>query len=95
MLQLRFLDEADKDLRRIYAFLADVRPTSATQAIDAILEDIDMLLRHPEAGHVRDEARDYRKWVVIFGKNGYVIDYRVDDDYLYINRIWHSREARG
>lgn len=94
LLELRFLDEANADFRRIYQFLFDLDPLAATRAVAAILADIDLLLTHPDMGMIRPNEPEFRKWVVTFGQAGYVIDYRFDETALFINRIWHSREDR-
>ena len=45
-------------------------------------------------GMIRDRNPHFRKWVVSFGKNGYVIEYRRAGDMLFVTRVWHSREDR-
>lgn len=91
---LKFLPDAETDIRRIYDFLAVSNPSSATKAIDAIFESIDLLLTQPEMGRPFRGHPDLRQWTVMFGHNGYIIQYAIENDTLFITRLWHSREDR-
>jgi len=42
----------------------------------------------------RPISDDRREFFVSFGRRGYVVRYRIDEDMLLILRIWHSLEAR-
>ena len=94
MLSLEFLPEAEADMRRLYGFLSEVNAKAAVKAVDAILENIDLLRAHPDMGRRFETHPSLREWTVRFGDNGYIIHYSVKNDMLLIVRVWHTREAR-
>ena len=95
---LAFLPEASEDIDRLHSFLMeDARnPTAAQKAVLAIDEGIQMLLENPYLGIAMEHNAAYRELYVPFGRNAYVLRYRIDDehDLLIVVRIWHSRERR-
>lgn len=94
MLSLRFLSAAEADIHRVHSFLAEIDPIAATKAIDAILDNVDLLRTHPGMGRRFESHPLLRHWTVQFGSAGYVIQYGVSDETLFVTRIWHSREDR-
>lgn len=95
-MKLTFLPEAVDDIERLHRFLDDKNPRSAQKAMLAIDEGIEILLDSPLIGVKMESRPDYRQLFVPFGKNAYVLRYRVDEenDTLVVVRIWHSRENR-
>jgi plasmid stabilization system protein ParE len=82
-------DEARAWLRDIWAYIATDNPRAADKTIQGILDKVQILARHPEAGFSyalpgRDDVR-----VLIYGH--YRIAYVVTDhDSLYILGVFHA-----
>ena len=95
MPRLRYADGALADIERLYRFLAGKNPDAAQRAVAAILEQIEILERHPKLAPEADDDPDYRDWVIRFGKSGYVARYRLDEDVdeILILTIRHGKEA--
>lgn len=93
-LQLVFLPAARADLERVYNFLAVVNLRAAKQVLQSIRRDAELLRRHPDIGRPVEGREHYREWIVRLGTGGYAMRYRVENDTLFIMRLWHSREDR-
>ncbi len=74
-------------------WLADKSPDAAEAAAEAILDGIDKLADFPLMG-VRREPLELREIVIEFGRDGYVVRYRADGDWVFVTRIFHGRENR-
>jgi plasmid stabilization system protein ParE len=95
MPRLRYADGALADIERPYRFLAAKNPDAAQRAVAAILEQIEILERHPQLAPEIDDDPDYRDWSIRFGKSGYVARFRVDEDIdeIVILAIRHGKET--
>lgn len=91
---VKWLPEAQDDLRRLYEFILPHSPPAASRAIDAILENIDLLSSFPETGSPWEHDTNYREFHIRFGAKGYVVRYRIFEDQIIIARVWHSLEDR-
>ncbi len=60
--------------------------------METIISAIGGLARFPFKG--RPISQDRRELTILFGKTGYVVQYRVDPDAIIIARIFHMREER-
>ncbi|PHS37620.1 MAG: plasmid stabilization protein [Robiginitomaculum sp.] len=94
MAALKWLPEAQDDLRRLYAFILPHSPQAASRAIDVIIEGVDGLIDFPELGSPWEPDTDFRELPVRFGAKGYVVRYRLFEDQVIIARVWHSLEDR-
>jgi len=65
-----------------------------SDAIDGILDAIDILARHPLIG--RPVEQELRELVISRGKTGYIAlyDYVQEHDVVRVLAIWHQRELR-
>lgn len=90
--KLVYSQRADADLARLELFIATQSKREAARAIARILRGLQNLQRFPELG--TDIGESFRQLVLRYGRNGYVIRYRVLNDSILITRIWHSKEAR-
>jgi len=83
---------ASRDLARLADFLAGRNPKAALRAGDALenaarsLSDLADRGRHGPGG--------LRELVVRFGKNAYILVYKVEPERVLIARIFHSLEDR-
>lgn len=91
---IKWVPEAQDDLRRLHAFILPHSSDAADKAISTILSAVDHLGEFPESGKPWDHDTGFREWPVQFGAKGYVVRYRLSDDALIIVRVWHSLEER-
>jgi len=92
--KLVVLAGAQRDLIRLQDFLEAKNPHAAREAIREIRRRSSLLLDNPEIGR-RLGVSGYRDLVVPFGRDGYILRYRIDGDAILITRIWHNRESRS
>lgn len=93
-MKVLFSPLAEKDLRRIRTFMAKEDPRAAKRAILRIRESITLLMKYPHAGYTLDLAPDLRELVIPFGRNNFVLRYRLTAHILEILHFFHSREIR-
>ncbi len=84
---------ANLDLIAQIDWLVGLSPSAALHAETVIRTGLQTLAVFPEAG--RSVNRAERKWVIPFGRDGFVVIYRVEADRLVIGRIFHARQDRG
>jgi plasmid stabilization system protein ParE len=86
--------DAQRDVQRLYRFLAEKNPTAASRAIRAIRESMQIMVAEPRAGRPTDKMDPaYREWLIGFGDSGYVALYRLGGDVAVVLAIRHQREA--
>lgn len=88
-----WLPAAFSDLERQFNFLNEKNPDAASRATRAILSAGASLASNPERGTLVPET-DQRKLRVFFGKYGYLLYYRIQDEQVFILRVHHGRENR-
>lgn len=86
-------NRAWRDLDRLAAWLRPRSARAAETAADALEAGIASLTQFPDRG--APLARGVRELFVPFGRDGYIIRYRVKANRVLILRLWHSREDRG
>jgi plasmid stabilization system protein ParE len=84
---------AENDLERLENFLLERSPKAAVRAARAIREAVLSLDENAERGPMVSD-RGTRELAVRFGRNGYVVQYRVLDELVIVARIFHVRERR-
>ena len=87
--------QAEADLRRVRAFLAEINPSAAQRAVDALSRAIELLGAFPDRGRP-SEVVGARELVIPFGRSAYLVRYRhvVEANEVVILRVWHGRERR-
>ena len=87
-----YSQNALRDLERIGDFLGDEGPRVVSAALEAVIEAIELLARHPRIG--RPVEHDLRELVISRGRTGYVALYAFleKDDVILVLAIWHQRE---
>jgi plasmid stabilization system protein ParE len=83
---------AYRDLARLARFLVEKNAPAASRAADVIVEAVHSLASFPERGHA--EGSEFRELIVRFGRDGYVLRYRVRRDEVLVTRIFHGKERR-
>lgn len=93
MAQIRLSPRAQRDLERLYDFLAARNPKAAEESFRRILDGVDVLARHPLVG--RTVQGELRELVISHGKTGYVALYRFFEErnIVRVVAIRHQREA--
>jgi plasmid stabilization system protein ParE len=91
-MQVVWQRRAIDDLERLRMFLAAENPDAALRATMAIRDAGERLAEFPRIGRLVAAGLEWRDATVRFGKSGYIIRYRLDQDRLAILRIWHTRE---
>lgn len=93
-MRIEFLPEAEQDIDRLYDFLASKDLLAAQKAMLAIDDAIDLLADQPRIGSRVLTNDEFRQLPIRFGKYGYVLQYRIQEDVLIVVRIWAGREQR-
>ncbi len=92
-LRLLWTAAARLDVIRLRAFLEGKNKRAAQNAAAVIRKGIDVIVDNPYLSS-QLEGREDREFFVPFGKNGYVLRYRIEAETILLLRIWHSRENR-
>jgi len=82
------------DLARLREFIAPHRPTAAANSARCIIQAANRLLDHPHFGHPMDSIPEFNELIIPFGRNAYILRYRIDGKKVVILRVWHGREDR-
>ena len=90
---VRLLPEARVDVARLEAFLATKNQRAATEAAKAIASAIRSLDTFPLRAPLGPDP-DTHQLHVPFGRDGYVVRYRVRGNDVLIARIFHGLEDR-
>jgi plasmid stabilization system protein ParE len=83
---------AELDFQTQVAWLKLHSPAAGRKAALRIVEMIDLLADFPQLGlgmNSRTREKQFQ-----FGRDGFVIRYRLEDDALIVMRIFHSRQDR-
>ena len=91
-MELKWTSKALSDLTRLYEFLASVNQPAAAKAIQKLTEAPIILLSNPRIGEQFFEfaPREVRRLLV----GHYEIRYEIQGSFIYILRLWHTRENR-
>ena len=95
-MKIAFLPEALGDIERLFAFIAEKNPSAARKAMLAIDAATALIAETPAIGSAMKSRPAYRQFFAPFGRQAYVLRYRVDadNDTVVIVRVWHGRERR-
>ena len=85
---------AERDLERLVDFLAAKSERAALAAADAIVMAVQSLGELSDRGRRVGRSGHRRELFVRYGRDGYVIRYRVTAESILITRIFHGRERR-
>lgn len=93
MAQVELTRRAFADLGRLHRWLADKNPDAAERASAAIENGLAQLGQYPLMGPESDQSRG-RELAIDFGRDGYLVRYRVVGQRVIVTRIFHGRERR-
>ncbi len=85
-------ERAEKDLDRLEAWLCAYDLKAAARLGPLLLKAFDSLSETPLRG--RATGPSTREINVPFGRQAYIIRYRVRGSHVIVTRIWHSLEHR-
>lgn len=91
-MKVRFTATARADLFAQIEWLAALAPPAARRAADQIGHQLLLLGEFPQAAPQVDEQ--HREATIRFGRDGFVIRYRIEADHLLVVRLFHGRQAR-
>jgi plasmid stabilization system protein ParE len=93
--QVIYSAQALSDLERVAEFLGHEGPAVVSAAVEAVIEAVELLSRHPLIG--RPVERELRELVISRGKTGYVAlyDFLEAEDVVLILALRHQRELSG
>jgi plasmid stabilization system protein ParE len=91
-MQLKWTSKALADLARLYAFLAQVNKPAAARAAQTLTKAPAVLLNNPRLGEqlFQFEPREVRR--ILVGQ--YEIRYELQEETVYVLRLWHNGEDR-
>lgn len=89
---LVWTSKAQSDLARLFEFLAPVNRPVAAKMVQALANAPSILLTNPRIGEqlFQFEGREVRR--IIVGQ--YEIRYEIQNDHVFILRLWHTKEDR-
>lgn len=89
---LRWTSKAHSDLVRLYEFLEPVNPAGAARVVRRLVAGVKRIPAYPRLGVRIPEfaPREVRRLHV----GDYEIRYELTENYVYVLRIFHTREDR-
>jgi addiction module RelE/StbE family toxin len=93
MRSVELTPRAERDLLRLMRFLGARNPRAAEAAFRALQEGLRSLEEFSERSR-QARRRNHRELRVDYGRDGYVVLYRVDEQRVIVARIFHAREQR-
>lgn len=91
-MELRWTGKGLSDLARLYDFLAPANPAAAARVVQSLTAAPLGLRANPRIGERLEEfdSREVRRIIV----GNHEMRYEIQDNIIYILRIWHTRENR-
>ena len=92
-MKIEWTSKALSDLMRLYEFLSPVNKRAAARVLQSLVQAPKRLLeQQPRIGEQLEEfkPRDVRRIFVDL----YEIRYEIQNDNIYVLRLWHTRENR-
>lgn len=91
-MEIKWTSKALSDLHRLFDFLASVNQQAAAKTVQTLTASSLRITEQPRIGERLDEfeTREVRRLLV----GRYELRYEINNDILYVLRIWHTRERR-
>ena len=92
LIELKWTSKGLSDLARLHDFLAPMTPAAATCVVQSLTAAPSGLRVNPRIGERLEEfdSREVRRIIV----GNHEMRYEIQDEIIYILRIWHTREDR-
>ncbi|MBP6512236.1 MAG: type II toxin-antitoxin system RelE/ParE family toxin [Bacteroidia bacterium] len=89
---IKWTTSAERDIVKVYDFLARSNPKAAVQTVKLLIEGIEKIDAFPQLGIKLDDFKPREVRRIIIGD--YEIRYELTKNTLFVLRLWHSREDR-
>ena len=91
-MDLKWTSKGLSDLARLYEFLAPLNKAAAASTVQSLTRALAQLLVNPRIGEqlFEFEPREVRR--ILVGQ--YEIRYEIQNETMYVLRLWHTREKR-
>jgi len=91
-MELKWTSKALSDLARLYEFLASVNKPAAARTVQALAKAPAVLRANPRLGEQVTQfgSREVRRMQV----GQYEMHYEIQEQAIYVLRLWHTREER-
>ena len=91
-MELKWVSKGLSDLARLYEFLAPVNKAAAARTVQSLIKAPSQLLANPRIGEqlLEFEPREVRRIFV----GHYEMSYEIQNETIYVLRLWHTREER-
>ena len=87
--------EAILDQKRLFDYLKSVNPAAAQKAAELIRQGAQSLQQWPNRCRAMDDGSGRRELFIQFGSGAYVLRYVLEGEFIYILRVWHSKELHA
>jgi len=87
---IKWTTSAERDIVKVYDFLARSNPKAAVQTVKLLIEGIEKIDAFPQLGIKLDDFKPREVRRIIIGD--YEIRYELTKNTLFVLRLWHSRE---
>ena len=91
-MELKWTSKALSDLARPYEFLAPVNRRAAARTVQSLAAAPARLLDHPRIGEKLEEFEPREVRRILIGH--YEMRYEIQENTIYVLRLWHTREDR-
>ena len=91
-MEVKWTSKALSDLSRLFEFLAPINRSAAAETVQSLTTAPIRIIDQPRIGERLDEfdTREVRRLLV----GHYEMRYELNNNVLYVLRIWHTRERR-
>jgi len=94
--QVKWTSKALSDLNRLFEFLVKVNRQAAAKTVQSLTTAPIRIIEQPRIGERLEEfePREIRRLLVGRYEMRYEMRYELNNNVLYVLRIWHTREER-
>lgn len=89
---IKWTTSAERDIAKVYDFLARSNPKAAVQTVKLLIEGIEKIDAFPQLGIKLDDFKPRVVRRIIIGD--YEIRYELTINTIFVLRLWHLREDR-
>jgi len=91
-MEVKWTNKALSDLNRLFEFLAPVNRQAAARIVQSLTAAPMRIIDQPRIGEILDEFEDKEVRRLLIGH--YEMRYELNNNIMYVLRIWHTRERR-
>jgi plasmid stabilization system protein ParE len=84
---------AERDLDELVDWLSELSPRAAERMLEMFFASVDRLLDFPASAPEIGGGK--RELTVSFGRDGFIVRYSVDDETIYVERVYHGLQDRS